>query len=79
MNGVHFHFDALEGQKTGAFLDQRENYAAAASMPREKRSTSSAIREASPSISPRTAPRSPAWTAPAPPWKSPTRMPLKAS
>ncbi len=29
MNGVHFHFDALEGQKTGAFLDQRENYAAA--------------------------------------------------
>jgi 23S rRNA (cytosine1962-C5)-methyltransferase len=30
MNGVHFHFDALEGQKTGAFLDQRENYATAA-------------------------------------------------
>ena len=30
MNGVHFHFDALEGQKTGAFLGQRENYAAAA-------------------------------------------------
>src|SRR5580698_11307794 len=30
MNGVKFHFDALEGQKTGAFLDQRENYAAAA-------------------------------------------------
>jgi 23S rRNA (cytosine1962-C5)-methyltransferase len=30
MNGVLFHFDALEGQKTGAFLDQRENYAAAA-------------------------------------------------
>src|ERR1700733_6870332 len=30
MNGVHFHFDSLEGQKTGAFLDQRENYAAAA-------------------------------------------------
>jgi len=29
MNGVKFHFDALEGQKTGAFLDQRENYAAA--------------------------------------------------
>src|ERR1051326_3995263 len=27
---VQFHFDALEGQKTGAFLDQRENYAAAA-------------------------------------------------
>jgi 23S rRNA (cytosine1962-C5)-methyltransferase len=31
MNGVRFHFDPLEGQKTGAFLDQRENYAAAAS------------------------------------------------
>jgi 23S rRNA (cytosine1962-C5)-methyltransferase len=31
MNGVRFQFDALQGQKTGAFLDQRENYAAAAS------------------------------------------------
>jgi len=30
MHGVRFHYDALEGQKTGAFLDQRENYAAAA-------------------------------------------------
>jgi len=30
MNGVQFHFAALAGQKTGAFLDQRENYAAAA-------------------------------------------------
>ncbi len=30
MNGIQFHFEALEGQKTGAFLDQRENYAAAA-------------------------------------------------
>ncbi|HTY84321.1 MAG TPA: class I SAM-dependent rRNA methyltransferase [Silvibacterium sp.] len=30
MNRVQFHFDALEGQKTGSFLDQRENYAAAA-------------------------------------------------
>jgi 23S rRNA (cytosine1962-C5)-methyltransferase len=30
MNGVAFHYDGLEGQKTGAFLDQRENYAAAA-------------------------------------------------
>src|SRR5208282_4916365 len=29
MNGVRFHYDGLEGQKTGAFLDQRENYAAA--------------------------------------------------
>jgi 23S rRNA (cytosine1962-C5)-methyltransferase len=30
MNGVRFHHDGLEGQKTGAFLDQRENYLAAA-------------------------------------------------
>ncbi len=30
MNGVRFHYDAEAGQKTGAFLDQRENYAAAA-------------------------------------------------
>lgn len=30
MNGVKFRYGALEGQKTGAFLDQRENYAAAA-------------------------------------------------
>ena len=29
-SGVKFHYDALGGQKTGAFLDQRENYAAAA-------------------------------------------------
>jgi len=30
MNAIRFHYDGLEGQKTGAFLDQRENYAAAA-------------------------------------------------
>jgi 23S rRNA (cytosine1962-C5)-methyltransferase len=30
MNGVQFHYDGLSGQKTGAFLDQRENYAVAA-------------------------------------------------
>ena len=30
MNGVRFRYEALAGQKTGAFLDQRENYAAAA-------------------------------------------------
>ncbi len=30
LNGLSFHFDATSGQKTGAFLDQRENYAAAA-------------------------------------------------
>ncbi len=31
MNGVKFIFDLLNGQKTGGFLDQRENYAAARS------------------------------------------------
>jgi 23S rRNA (cytosine1962-C5)-methyltransferase len=31
MNGLRFQFDGVAGQKTGAFLDQRENYAAAAS------------------------------------------------
>lgn len=36
MNGVQFHYDALEGQKTGAFLDQRENYAAATQYARGK-------------------------------------------
>ena len=30
MNGLLFHYDAGAGQKTGAFLDQRENYAAEA-------------------------------------------------
>ena len=30
MNGVRFQYAALAGQKTGAFLDQRENYAEAA-------------------------------------------------
>jgi 23S rRNA (cytosine1962-C5)-methyltransferase len=30
LNGLNFHYDAAAGQKTGAFLDQRENYAAAA-------------------------------------------------
>jgi 23S rRNA (cytosine1962-C5)-methyltransferase len=29
LNGLKFHYDASAGQKTGAFLDQRENYAAA--------------------------------------------------
>jgi 23S rRNA (cytosine1962-C5)-methyltransferase len=31
LNGLRFHFDANAGQKTGAFLDQRENYVAAES------------------------------------------------
>ena len=30
LNGLTFQYDASAGQKTGAFLDQRENYAAAA-------------------------------------------------
>ena len=30
LNDVRFHYDGLGGQKTGAFLDQRENYSAAA-------------------------------------------------
>jgi len=30
LNGLRFHYNADLGQKTGAFLDQRENYAAAA-------------------------------------------------
>ncbi|GGA72663.1 SAM-dependent methyltransferase [Edaphobacter acidisoli] len=30
INGLRFHYDATAGQKTGAFLDQRLNYAAAA-------------------------------------------------
>ncbi len=34
MNGVSFHYDGLSGQKTGAFLDQRENYASAATYAR---------------------------------------------
>jgi 23S rRNA (cytosine1962-C5)-methyltransferase len=34
MNGLQFHFDGLTGQKTGAFLDQRENYLAAAKFAR---------------------------------------------
>ncbi len=28
LNGLNFHFDVNSGQKTGAFLDQRQNYAA---------------------------------------------------
>jgi len=31
LNGIAFHYDGGAGQKTGAFLDQRENYAAAES------------------------------------------------
>lgn len=34
LNGLVYHYDANSGQKTGAFLDQRLNYAAAASYAR---------------------------------------------
>jgi 23S rRNA (cytosine1962-C5)-methyltransferase len=37
LNGLRFHYDAVGGQKTGAFLDQRENYAAAATYAQGKR------------------------------------------
>src|SRR3989454_6396209 len=36
INGLRFHADLLEGQKTGIFLDQRENYVAAARYARGK-------------------------------------------
>ena len=36
MNGLQFHADLIGGQKTGAFLDQRENYLAAARYARGK-------------------------------------------
>ena len=36
MNGFKFHADLLHGQKTGTFLDQRENYLAAAKYARGK-------------------------------------------
>ena len=36
MNGIKFSYDALAGQKTGAFLDQRENYSAATRYARGK-------------------------------------------
>jgi len=36
MNGLQFHADLLKGQKTGIFLDQRENYIAAAGFARGK-------------------------------------------
>jgi 23S rRNA (cytosine1962-C5)-methyltransferase len=36
MNGLQFHADLLHGQKTGNFLDQRENYLAAARYARGK-------------------------------------------
>ena len=43
MNGVRFHFNPAAGQKTGAFLDQRENYAAAARWAAAKGATGKAL------------------------------------
>ena len=43
LNGLAFHYDANAGQKTGAFLDQRENYAAARGWARRLGSTGRAL------------------------------------
>lgn len=43
LNGLEFHFDANAGQKTGAFLDQRLNYAAARDWAKELGKTSRAL------------------------------------
>ena len=67
LNGLAFHYDANAGQKTGAFLDQRTNYAAArdwaqrlgvsSSESAAARSMSAATRAGSLCISPRSAAR----------------------
>ena len=43
VNGLVFHFDANSGQKTGAFLDQRTNYAAARDWARKLGATNRAL------------------------------------
>ena len=43
LNGLRFHYDAAAGQKTGAFLDQRENYAAAARWAIARQATGKAL------------------------------------
>ena len=43
LNGLRFHFNANAGQKTGAFLDQRENYAAAARWAAARQTTGKAL------------------------------------
>ena len=43
LHGLVFHFDANAGQKTGAFLDQRENYAAAREWARKLGTTGLAL------------------------------------
>jgi len=43
LNGLSFHYDANSGQKTGAFLDQRMNYAAAADWAKKLGTTGRAL------------------------------------
>jgi 23S rRNA (cytosine1962-C5)-methyltransferase len=43
LNGLAFHYDANAGQKTGAFLDQRTNYAAAREWARRLGATNRAL------------------------------------
>ncbi len=43
LNGLQFHYNAAAGQKTGAFLDQRLNYAAAADWVRQSGLTGHAL------------------------------------
>uniref|UniRef100_E6QKZ4 SAM-dependent methyltransferase n=1 Tax=mine drainage metagenome TaxID=410659 RepID=E6QKZ4_9ZZZZ len=43
LNGFRFHFDVQSGQKTGAFLDQRENYAAVARWAKAKHATAKVL------------------------------------
>jgi 23S rRNA (cytosine1962-C5)-methyltransferase len=43
LNGLRFHYDATAGQKTGAFLDQRLNYAAAARIVQASGRTNNAL------------------------------------
>jgi 23S rRNA (cytosine1962-C5)-methyltransferase len=43
LNGLEFYFDANAGQKTGAFLDQRANYAAAAEWAKRLKATGRAL------------------------------------
>lgn len=50
-NGLKFHVDWLKGQKTGFFVDQRDNNACSSNTPMARKcSTCSAILEDSPSM-----------------------------
>ena len=66
MNGVKFHYEALGGQKTGAFLDQRENYAAAARYAHGEALDVCCYQGASRCIWPSPVPKSPGSIAPLP-------------